>query len=500
MAQVSLTRAEAPFVLTVDVGTSSVRALLYDARAEPIADMAAQVTYDMMTTSDGGVFCDPDRLADHTTQVIDAVLAAAGAHAEKIGGVASDTFWHNMLGVDHSGAAVTPLYTWADTRSDGAAAALRRELDERIVHQRTGCMIHPMYLPAKLRWLAEAEPALFRRAAHWMSFAEYFLQHCFGERACSLSMASGSGLLNLNERTWDALVLAALPIETDHLSPLHDLDGPLTGLSPRSARRWPALARVPWYLSIGDGAASNLGSGGTDARRIAVNAGTSTAMRLVLRADSVAVPDGLWAYRVDGRHFVVGGAESNGGNVWAWLKERLRVDDDDATARAIAAIPPDGHGLTVLPFLAGERSPNYNAAARGAITGLRLDTTAPEIARAFLEAMTYRLGFMHRIIAAHYPEADEIVVSGSALLRNPTWMQMLADVLGRPLVVSEEAEATSRGAALVGLAQLGALPSWSHAPAALGRSIAPDMEAHAAYQEAMARQARMYDVVVPPRV
>src|SRR5205085_2663873 len=140
--------------------------------------------------------------------------------------------------------------------------------------------------------------------------------------------------------------------------------------------------------------------------------------------------------------------------------------------------PPDGHGLSVLPFLAGERSPNYNAGARGAISGLRLDTTAPEIARAFLEAMTYRLGFMHRIIAANYPDADEIIISGSALLHNPTWMQMLADVLGKPLVVSEEAEATSRGAALIGLTQLGVIPSWSDVPVALGRTIAPDKAAH----------------------
>lgn len=495
-----MTDAEAPFVLTVDVGTSSVRALLYDARAEPIADMEAHLTYDMTTTPDGGVFCDPDVLADHTAQVIDGVLAAVGTDAAKIGAVASDTFWHNVLGVDRTGAAVTPLYTWADTRSDAAAAALRRELDERIVHQRTGCMIHPMYLPAKLRWLAEGEPERFRRAAHWMSFAEYFLLRCSGRRACSLSMASGSGLLNLNERTWDALILAALPIGVDQLSPLFDLDAPVTGLSARFAERWPALARIPWCLSIGDGAASNLGSGGVNGSRIAVNAGTSTAMRLVLEADSVGVPDGLWTYRVDGRHFVIGGAESNGGNVWAWLSDQLRVEDDRTTDRAIAEIPPDGHGLTVLPFLAGERSPNYNAAARGAVTGLRLGTTAPEIARAFLESMTYRLGFMHRIIAAHYPAACEIIVSGSALLRNPTWIQMLADVLGRPIVVSEEAEATSRGAAMVGLAQLGMIASWEDVPAALGPTVAPNMKSHAVYQEAMARQEHLYDLLVPRRV
>jgi gluconokinase len=500
VAQVPIARAETPFVLTYDVGTSSVRALLYDAHAEPIDGMVAQISHEMTTTADGGVFCDVAPLAERTARVIDQVLDAAGEHAAKIGAVASDTFWHTLLGIDASGAPVTPLYTWADTRSDGAATTLRHRLDERDVHRRTGCMIHPMYLPAKLLWLSESEAETFGRVAHWLSFAEYFMLQCFGERACSLSMASGTGLLNLNDRRWDREVLAALPIEEEQLSPLGDLDAPMTGLVSRYAERWPVLAKVPWYLSIGDGAASNLGSGGVDGSRIAVNAGTSTAMRLVLRADAVDVPDGLWAYRVDGDHFVVGGAESNGGNVWAWLNERLRLDDDDEEAtRAVAAVPPDGHGLTVLPFLAGERSPGYNAGARGAVTGLHLDTTAPEIARAFLEAMTYRLGAMYRIIAARYPDAREIIISGAALLHSPTWMQMLADVLGQPLTVSEEAEATSRGAALVALAQLGVIASWAEAPVGLGRTITPDMAAHATYQAAMERQQDLYRLLVPPR-
>ncbi len=499
MAQVSLRSAEAPFVLTFDVGTSSVRALLYDARARPIDGMTAHIVHEMTTTADGGVTCDADALVERTAKVIDGVLSVAGKDVTKIRGVASDTFWHTVVGVDAEGAAITPLYTWADTRSERAAVALRHRLDERAIHERTGCMLHAMYLPAKFVWLAETDAALFDRVTYWMSFAEYLHFRCFGERVCSLSMASGSGLLNLNECRWDETILAALPVRAGQLSRLCDVDEPLRGLVGSAARRWPSLARIPWYLSLGDGAASNLGSGGVNGSRIAVNAGTSTAMRLVLREDAVRVPEGLWAYRVDRRHFVVGGAESNGGNAWAWLKERMRLDDDDATAQAIAAVPPNGHGLTVLPFLAGERSPNYNAIARGAIVGLALDTTAAEIARAFLEAISYRFALIYRIIASNYPQAREIVISGSALLNNPTWMQMLADVLGKPLTVSDEGEATSRGAALIALEQLGAITSWEDVPVALGKTVIPDMDVHRVYQMAIEQQAHLYNLLVPPR-
>jgi gluconokinase len=222
-------------------------------------------------------------------------------------------------------------------------------------------------------------------------------------------------------------------------------------------------------------------------------------MRVVMRAERVRVPPGLWAYRVDGQHIIVGGAESNGGNVRAWFQDRFKAERDDAMARAVAALKPDGHGLTVLPFLAGERSPYYNGAARGAIVGLSLDTTTPEVLRAFIEAVCYRLGLMHRILAAAYPEAREIIGSGAALFQNATMCQILADVLGRPLVMSEEAEATSRGAALIALSQLGAIPSWEDAPAAFGATIQPDMAAHRVYQAAIERQERLYRAVVPPR-
>jgi gluconokinase len=499
MAEIPMAQAETPFVLTFDVGTSSARALLYDARARSIEGMLAQIPHEMETTADGGVFTDADELVERTSQVIDAVLKKAGARADAISGVASDTFWHNVLGVDRDGKAVTPLYIWADTRSERAAIQLRHEVDEEAVHQRTGCMLHPMYLPAKLRWLSEDEPERFKRGAYWMSFAEYFALRCFGTRACSLSMASGSGLLNLNEKRWDRDIIAALPIDAEQLSPLIDVGEPYRGLAGEYARRWPALKDVPWYPSLGDGAASNLGSGGVTGSQIAVNVGTSTAMRVVMRASRVNVPRGLWAYRVDGEHIIVGGAESNGGNVRAWFQDRFKVEADDALARAVAAVPPDGHGLTVLPFLAGERSPNYNGAARGAVTGLSLDTTPAEVLRAFIEAICYRLGLMYRILAESYPQAEHIIGSGAALLQNPTMCQILADVIGKPLVVSEEAEATSRGAALIALEQLRAIPSWEGMPAAFGETMEPDMAAHRVYQAAIERQERLYRAVVPPR-
>ena len=138
---------------------------------------------------------------------------------------------------------------------------------------------------------------------------------------------------------------------------------------------------MPWYPAVGDGAAGNIGSDCTDPGRIALNVGTSAALRVVTDT-ARRPPRGLWRYRIDRRRALVGGATSEGGNVYAWCRHVLRLPDDDALERELAARLPDDHGLTVLPFLAGERAPGWRGNRRAAIAGLSLDTTAVDILHA----------------------------------------------------------------------------------------------------------------------
>jgi gluconokinase len=270
----------------------------------------------------------------------------------------------------------------------------------------------------------------------------------------------------------------------------------LQGLPPAWAARWPALADVPWFPAIGDGACSNVGSGCTSPERIALMVGTSGAMRVVVDAPDAPVVPGLWCYRVDRRRPLLGGALSEGGNLFAWMRSTLHVDALPALEDEIAAMAPDGHGLSVLPFLAGERSPGWAAAARGAIVGLTLATQPAHILRAGLEAVAYRFALIHqRLDAVAAPDAVA-VASGGALLGSPVWMDIMADVLGRTVVASGEREASSRGAALLALEALGLLPDIAAVPTKLGPVHQPDAARHARYQEAIARQVHLYDLLV----
>ncbi|MDI3341868.1 MAG: FGGY-family carbohydrate kinase [Sphaerobacter sp.] len=186
---------------------------------------------------------------------------------------------------------------------------------------------------------------------------------------------------------------------------------------------------------------------------------------------------------------LLGGALSEGGNLYDWLTRHLRLPDPPALDAALAAMAPDSHGLTVLPFLAGERSPGWSPRARGALTGLTLATEPVAILRAAMESVAFRFALIARRLAAAIPGERTIVATGSALLGSPVWLQILSDVLGRPVLVSAEPEASLAGAALMALARLpaseggqpGLLAHLSRGRVPAAGRVAPDAERHRVY-------------------
>jgi gluconokinase len=221
--------------------------------------------------------------------------------------------------------------------------------------------------------------------------------------------------------------------------------------------------------------------------------GTSGAMRVLWKADAVEIPDGPWCYRADAGRFVMGGALSNGGNLVAWLRDTLRLPEE--TEELLAKMEPDSHGLTFLPLLAGERGPGWADRANGTVAGLSMSTTPVEILRAAMESVAYRFALIAETIEAASPGEKEVIATGGGLLHSPTWTQIMADVLGRPVTVSGVHEASSRGAALLALEALGELEI-EEAEAPLGETFEPDPGRHEIYRNALERQRRLYDAVL----
>ena len=483
-------------VLAVDIGTSGVRASLFDERGREIDGATVRIQQPL---SEIGELAPTDAEAgvELVTQTIDALLDQPYQMGAQIQLIAISCFWHSLLGVDAQGLATTPVFGWADTRAAAAVKELRNRFDETAVHARTGCRFHPSYWPAKLLWLRSAHPQAVASTSRWRSFGEYVVLRLSGETAASVSMASGTGLFNQRLLEWDRELIEALGIRDESLPEISSTGQASRYLRPEYAARWPVLSEARISPPIGDGAANTIGSGCTTREQAALMIGTSGAMRVLYEGEPPAqLPAALWCYRADRKRVIVGGALSDGGGLHRWMKELLLPNDDsESIEAALELLEPDAHGLTVLPFWAGERSTGWSTEARGAILGLTLRTQPIEILRAAMEAIAYRFALIAKDLEQLAPGAT-IIASGTALRSSPVWTQIIADVIGRSVTLSEPREASVRGAALLALEAAGKIQSIVGLPVRVEQTFEPNMSRHVKYQEGLKRQQRIYERII----
>src|ERR1051325_3786166 len=470
------------FLLSIDAGTSGVRAALFD-ECGAFVPGAQTRNHRAFTTVSDFAELNADQIVAEVITTIDELLANFTGQIDLI---AISAFWHSLICIDADGLPTTPLLAWADTRAAKYANTLRENFDEHEAHARTGCRFHSSYWPAKLQWLEHEQHEKFLKTRCWLGFAEYLCLRLFGDVATSVSMASATGLFNQRECEWDRELVRAVGIPPDTLP---EIKSQLNArLSDAFASRWPVLAQARLVTIAGDGAANNIGAGCSTKDRIALMIGTSGAMRVAFAGEPpVELAPALWSYRATKERVVVGGALSDGGGLIQWLSESLKIDEGE-----VGALEPDAHGLTVLPFWSGERSTGWSSDARGAIFGLRQKTTPVEIVRATLEAIAYRFALIARALDQVAPNAT-IVASGNALRSSPVWLQIIADVLGRPLLLGGSAEASSRGAALLALEAVGKIATIEEDSISVDQVFVPDMSRHARYQQGLARQEELYE-------
>lgn len=474
----------ASLILALDIGTSSCRSALFDDRGQRILESTAQKTYPLLTATDGTAELEPRTLLN----AINACLAKTFTFlrgsptfaGQPIVGVGVSCFWHSLLGTDLAGTPITNIITWADSRCRAEAAFLRSQLSEAEVHARTGCMLRTSFWPAKLVWLRNQNPTVFHSVKRWMSPAEWLQLQLTGQTRCALAMATGTGLFNPTTLTWDQPLLHFCGIEESQMPELSDAPTVVEGAI---AGEYPELADAQWFPAIGDGAASNLGSGCTEPGLAAINVGTSAALRILRSGREARAPFGLFCYRVDAERYLVGGAISNAGNLRAWCVRELDTGSPEELEAELTKRPGPDHGLTVLPFWAAERAPTWNEDLRGTILGITHATTGVDLLQAITEATYHRLAQISELLVESTGQTPRYFVSGG-IQKSTTATQRLADVMNQPLHPNPEPEASIRGAAIFAMEKL-AMPI---TPLPVAEPLKPRLEIAARYSEARKKQ------------
>ncbi len=485
-----------PLILALDIGTSSVRAAIYDSSGEVLPETMVKNERTLTATDDGGAEIDADEAFEQVCSAIDDVHKKLVDIKSDVAYVATSSFWHSLLGVDEKGKPTTKVFGWADTRSRTEVQQLRKYFEEDAIHTETGARFHSSYWPAKLLWLKKTEPKAFKRTAHWFSLSDYVWLKLFNNIVTSISMASGTGLFDIHKCTWHEDLVRYVKPGKNSLPPIAE-DKDTRKLSTKFAKRWPRFADAQWFPAIGDGAANNIGAGCVGRSKAAIMIGTSGAMRIAYKGDPPKkLPNGLWCYRINHDYMLIGGALSDGGGLYRWLKENLRLkDDDDLTENAIAKRPPAGHGITFLPFVAGERSTGYHEDATGAIIGLHTSDDAIDMVQAALESVAYRFAEIFDQLKSILT-IKEIVASGGALRESPVWTQIIADVLGRDLSLPDTREASSRGAVLLVLETIGTIIELEKLTTPKGKAFKFNKKSQKAYTIARRKHEELYKLLL----
>jgi gluconokinase len=477
----------ATFVVGLDVGTSGTRAVLHDLAGAEIA--SAHREYPLETPRPGWAEQDPDRVWSASLQAI-ADVAALVPTGGTVAAIGLSTIFHSLVVVDHAGTPLTPSIIWADLRARRQVEYVRNQIDPMAVYRRTGCPLHPMYLPGKILWLREQRPERFARAACFGSIKDEIIARLTGRRIVDRSVASASGLFNFETNTWDAELLQTIGITVNQLPPVVEPTDTVGTLLPEVARVVGLPERTAVIAGAGDGVLSTLGVGAVEPGQMTVMIGTSGAARIAVDRPKVDSQARTWCYYLAQGRWIAGAAINNGGLALQWVRENLLPGpvapsgefDFETLAADAQQAPPGSGGLIFLPFLAGERAPYWNANARGILFGLATHMGPPHVARSTFEGVCYRMRSIVDALDEVAGPTREIRATGG-FTRSAFWRQMLSDVLDRSMLLTDAPQASAFGAAGLALIGIGALATLEDVARLVGVTSGPQPEnaLHAIY-------------------
>lgn len=480
----------------IDIGTTGVRAALFDINGSQVG--LAYREYPMICTQTGMAELDPNTVFRSFIEVVRECIAGAEARRQDVAAVGLSTQMSSLLAVDKSGKNLTNVLTWADTRSLGQALSVMENHDYMQVYNSTGCRVqHPMYPLSKILWIKESMPVLFGEVYKFVSIKEYILSRLFGEYVIDFTDASTTGLFNIHSFKWDNYILENVAgIDETRLGTPVECTYSLKNLKHEYAEEMGLDKNTPFVVGSGDGILANAGCGVFDDTRMSCTIGTSGALRIAVSKPLLDTRQRTWCYCFTRDTWVAGGAINNGGIVLKWLRDGWKNQFEfDAEALGMKniyklfdkyaeEIPPGSEGLIFLPFLTGERSPNWNANTVGTIHGLKLIHGKKHIVKAAMEAVIYRMYSLYEVIAGMGVNVKQIIANGG-YANSDVWLRIQADIFGKDIAVAGITEAAAFGAAYVAMVFAGAVPNLKHPLPCMkpSRVVKPVMENHPIYKE-----------------
>jgi gluconokinase len=447
------------YILGIDIGTSGTKAIAFSHDGEIIGN--AYRSYEPIETVPGHHELNPTTIFEAFLETVSEILLSLEGKAD-LSAISFSSAMHSVVLVDKKNQPITNLVTWADIRSRDQAEKLKGSTEGADIYRLSGTPIHPMAPLYKIMWFHETQPALFKKTERFISIKEYIVYRLTGKYLVDYSIASGSGLFDIYYLRWNPAALSLAGITIDQLSQpvttthIEQVDFVIN-----------EQVRLKTQLVIGasDGCLANLGSNAVKHGDVSVTIGTSGAVRMVSAAPKYDPKGRIFNYVLTPELFVSGGPINNGGVLLKWYTENfLQFNPEHTSTKNISgasndfkifvetasSVLPGCEGLVFLPYIQGERAPVWDAGAKGVFFGVTSAHTQAHFMRAIIESICFALKDVSLSLEETIGNINNVYASGG-FVKSPAWVQILCDILGKKIHITDTADASSIGAAMLGL-------------------------------------------------
>lgn len=481
------------YIVGIDIGTGSTKAVSVDLDGNVLH--VSQFSYPTSNPLPGYSEQDPEAIWEGFTNCVRETVKHIGHQPEAI---SLSSAMHSFIPVNADGSALHPMITWADARSERVAEKLRQSEQAEFIYRTSGTPIHAMSPLCKLIWLQKEDPQLFKHAEKFISIKEYIWFKLFKRFEIDYGIASSTGMFDILKCQWSHELMELAGLGPERLSaPVNtgfhrEITEPLTlgllGLT----------SSIPVVIGSSDGCCANLGSAVTADHKAALTIGTSAAVRVTNDAPVYNFKAMTFNYLLDEKTFVCGGPLNNGGVAIDWAIEKLMHTQNpteeqyEAYFSLIQNTPAGSGGLIFVPYLTGERAPVWDTAVTANFIGIQLHHGQPHFLRAVLEGVCMAINEVLIAVEKATMPIRQLNISGG-FLNAPVWMQVLANVTGKKLVVVQPDDASAIGAVILAGRALFPEAGLEAKLSAESMSIEPDYKEHEVYKTLQPIYSRLYN-------
>jgi gluconokinase len=483
-------------IIGIDIGTTNTKAVAFAKEGKVLA--SSSIGYSAVSLKEGYHELIPSDILNAVISVLKKIIISTKLVSE-INGISFSCAMHSFMGVDENGEPLTNIMTWADLRSADEASKLKNTETGNKIYERCGTPIHAMTPVCKILWLKNNQPDIFSKAYKFIGIKEYLWHQFFGKFQIDFSIASATGMFDIYDFKWNNESLNYAGIDSHKLSdPVHPFHAE-TNLLKKYQDEF-GTNQVPFIIGSSDGCLANLGSNTIHDGETSLTIGTSGALRMTSSKPKYDPQQRIFNYILTKKLYVSGGAMNNGGSVINWYINNI-LSESSLTEKKFSEImnmidnvEAGSEGLIFLPYLFGERAPIWNANAKAVFFGIQPNHQQKHFLRSITEGISFSLYQIGVSLEETIGPIKKIYASGG-FIQSKTWLQIIADIFNKEVVVLSISDASAIGAAMMGMKAVGMINDFEEVTDTftIQEKFFPDFARNKVYAESVKKFTSLYN-------